>query len=250
MALGTFEPARTDDGMAMAATPVTLVDAPGRMAIDPNRIEQAAAELDGGDAPAIVEWALERFGTRIAVGTSFTDTVLVHLVTSVAPDVEVVFADTGFHFAETLATMKRAQARYRLNLTVARPPAGVADVWSEGPEACCAARKVDPVDRAMAAGSHLAWFSGVRRVDGPARAGARAVEIKAGGRVKVNPLVGWSDDDVDRYITDHDLIVNPLLFQGYPSIGCWPCTSPVTEGDDVRAGRWAELGKTECGLNL
>lgn len=210
---------------------------------------EAAAALENAHAEAIVEWAVAMLGDTICVGTSFTDTVLVHLVTRVAPDIEVVFADTGFHFPETLDTMKRAQARYRLNLKVVRPAFDAPDVWADGPEACCAARKVDAVATAMTAIGATAWFSGLRRVDSPTRARAKAVEIGTGGRIRVNPLVAWNDADVAAYVAKHDLIVNPLTERGYPSIGCWPCTSPVAIGSDPRSGRWVGFGKTECGLN-
>lgn len=211
--------------------------------------DQAAAGLEGEDATAIVEWAMAMMGETICVGTSFTDTVLVHLVTRVAPDIEVVFADTGFHFPETLATMKQAQARYRLNLNVVRPAFDAPDVWADGPETCCQARKVDSVARAMDAIGATAWFSGLRRVDSPSRAESRVVEVGDNGRVRVNPLVAWSDADVAAYVAEHDLIINPLTERGYPSIGCWPCTSPVSIGADPRSGRWVGFGKTECGLN-
>ncbi len=209
---------------------------------------RAAAALNGAPAEDIVAWACDRFGRQLCLTTSFTDTVLVHLATQVLPDIEVVFLDTGFHFAETLDTMKRAHARYRLNLTVARPDGRSADVWADGAEACCGARKVDLVDRLMA-GRFDAWISGLRRSDSQLRAAAEVVEVDRNGRVKVNPLVHWSDADVARYVAAHGLIENPLTHQGYPSVGCWPCTTPVDVGHDSRSGRWSGTGKTECGLH-
>lgn len=211
---------------------------------------RAGDALDGAPAHEIVAWAVERFGDHLCVSTSFTDTVLVHLATTVAPDLHVVFLDTGFHFAETLATQRAAQARYGLNLTVARPSAGAADVWADGVAACCGQRKVDVLDTTMAELDISAWLSGVRRADGPSRAGAPVIDGSRSGRVKVNPLVNWSDADVERYVLEHDLVVNPLTEQGYPSVGCWPCTEPVAPGTDARSGRWQGSEKTECGLHL
>ena len=176
------------------------------------------------------------------------DTVLVHLATSIDPDVEVVFLDTGFHFAETIATLRRAQSRYRLNLRVERPAADAPDVYQVGTEGCCAARKVALLDRALA--DKDAWMTGLRRSEATTRAATPIVALDKRGILKICPLANWSDDDVAQYVADHDVIVNPLLFEGYPSIGCWPCTEPVLEGDDARAGRWAGSGKTECGLHL
>ena len=109
-------------------------------------------------------------------------------------------------------------------------------------------RKVEPLDRALE--GKAAWMTGLRRVEAPTRANAPIVALDLGrGLVKVNPLATWTDDDVDGYIADHDLPVHPLADQGYPSIGCWPCSRPVGNGEDPRAGRWAGTGKTECGLH-
>lgn len=212
-------------------------------------LRQASERLETASAEAIVRYALEMWGDKICVGTSFTDTVLVHLVTSVAPDVEVIFCDTGFHFAETLQTMKAAQARYQLNLTVVRPSTDAPDLWAAGSDACCAARKVDGLRNAMHEGGFDAWFSGLRRADSDSRTGVPIVGTDNRGVVKVNPLANWSDSDVEAYATKHHLISNPLVEQGYASVGCWPCTEPASP-EDPRAGRWAGSTKTECGLHL
>lgn len=211
-------------------------------------VESLASRFETASAHEIVSWALATFGSRIAVTASMADTVLVHLATSIDPDVEVVFLDTGFHFAETIATLRRAQSRYRLNLRVERPAADAPDVYQVGTEGCCAARKVALLDRALA--DKDAWMTGLRRSEATTRAATPIVALDKRGILKICPLANWSDDDVAQYVADHDVIVNPLLFEGYPSIGCWPCTEPVLEGDDARAGRWAGSGKTECGLHL
>ena len=205
-----------------------------------------ARDLEGASATEIIAAAHETHGDGLVLTTSMTDTVLLDLALRVTPDLEVVFLDTGFHFAETLATLRRAVARHRLRITVERPAADAADVWADGVEACCAARKVAPLERALE--GRTAWLSGLRRADGPSRADTPVVERDRRGLVKYNPLVTWSDDDVARHIAEHELLVNPLIDQGYPSIGCWPCTEPAT-GDDDRSGRWQGTTKTECGLH-
>jgi phosphoadenosine phosphosulfate reductase len=211
-------------------------------------IAAANAALVGATAPTIVEWALERFGRKLVVAASMADTALVHVATTVDPDIEVVFLDTGFHFSETILTVRRAQVRYGLNLRVERPAPEAPDLFSVGVDGCCAARKVAVLDRALA--GRAAWLTGLRRDDSPSRADAPIVATDRRGLLRIAPLADWTDADVAAYVAAHDLVVNPLLAQGYPSIGCWPCTEPVLDGSDPRAGRWRGLAKTECGLNL
>ncbi len=176
---------------------------------------------------------------------SFAETTLIDIATSVDPDIEVVFLDTGFHFPETLNAVRRSMERYALNLTVLRPEAAAADVWAAGTEACCEARKKQPLERYMVEHAD-AWLSGLRRADDPGRADAPIVSIDRRGLVKVNPIVAMSDEEYDAYVLDHDVVVNTLRYDGYASIGCWPCTEPAAD----RSGRWAGSGKTECGLHL
>lgn len=216
-----------------------------RAPLDDADLQAINRQLDTAAPTEIVRWAHDRFGARLALTASFADTTLIDIATSVAPDVEVIFFDTGFHFAETLNTVRRAMERYALNLTVLRPEAGAPDVWAAGSDACCAARKVDPLDRYLPQRAD-AWLSGVRRADSPERAGAPIVSIDRRGLVKVNPMANMTDEEYDRYIVDHDVIVNTLALDGYASIGCWPCTEPSTDG---RSGRWGG-SKTECGLHL
>jgi phosphoadenosine phosphosulfate reductase len=206
----------------------------------------AANELLEGKSPSeIVEWAVARFGTRLAMTASFADTTMIDIATRVDPDIEVIFLDTGFHFAETLNTVRRAMERYELNLTVLRPDANAADVWADGSEACCAARKVSPLEEYLP--NHAdAWLSGLRRADGASRANTPIVTIDKRGLVKISPIAAVSDEEYETYIGEHDVIVNTLQLDGYASIGCWPCTEPSTDG---RSGRWAGSGKTECGLH-
>lgn len=209
-------------------------------------VERANNRLADAAPTEIVRWANERFGRRLVVTASFAECTLIDIATAVDPDIEIVFLDTGFHFAETLNTVRRAMERYALNLTVLRAEAHVADVWARGSVACCNARKVEPLDRHLERHAD-AWLSGVRRADHPDRADVPIVSIDRRSLVKVNPIAAMTDAEHAAYIDEHDVLVNTLQLDGYASIGCWPCTEPATDG---RSGRWAGSGKTECGLHL
>ena len=234
--------------MTAASVPVEIrTGPPVRPAFDPADVVDLNRRFEQADADAIVAWAAARFGSRLVLASSFADTVLIDIVTRTAPDVEVVFCDTGFHFSETLETLRQAMDRYGLNITVLRPAPDAVDLWAHGSDACCRDRKVAPLERHLSANAD-AWISGLRRDDSPARAGTPIVEIDRRGLVKVNPLARWSEADVASYVSAHDVIVNPLVQQGYPSIGCWPCTERPT--GDQRSGRWLGEAKTECGIHL
>ena len=212
-------------------------------------LRQLADRLDGAPAEDIVRWATAMFGRRLAIAASMTDAVLIDVASRVAPGIEVIFLDTQYHFQETLATAERVRDRYPIHLRVIWPDARPDDLWRTDPDACCHARKVLPMERALR--GRVAWLSGLRRADSRARAHTPVVQRDRRGLVKVNPLAGWSDEDVARYIDAHDVPVNPLVDRGFPSIGCWPCTAPAgAEATDGRDGRWQGLEKTECGLHL
>ncbi|MDH3705807.1 MAG: phosphoadenylyl-sulfate reductase [Acidimicrobiia bacterium] len=224
------------------------ISLPRRRRFSRAQLDALDRELESALPVEIIEWAHAAFGSGLCLATSFADTVLIDLAMAVDPDIPVVFSDTGFHFAETLDTMRRAQVRYGIDLVVLRNTDERVDVWRDGADACCAARKVAPFRHYLRT-NHEAWLSGLRRSDSARRADARVVDFDADGLVKVNPIAGWSDDLVDEYVQTHDVLVNPLIADGYPSVGCWPCTEPAAPGD-ARAGRWAGLTKTECGLHL
>jgi phosphoadenosine phosphosulfate reductase len=217
-------------------------------ALTDEQLAAASASLEGAPAEDVVRWAADTFGERLCLTTSLTDAVLVDLVARVAPGTEVVFLDTQYHFPETLATLDVVRERYPVKLQVRRPDVPRDDLWRTDTDACCAVRKVAQLDAALA--GKEAWLSGLRRDDSPDRADTPLVQRDRRGLVKVNPIATWTDDDVALYIELHDVPVNPLVARGYPSVGCWPCTQPVAEGDDKRAGRWAGSTKTECGLHL
>jgi phosphoadenosine phosphosulfate reductase len=204
--------------------------------------------FESAPASAAIRWAVNTFGDSLVVAASFEDIVLIDLVTSLAPSVEVVFLDTEAHFPETLAFVEEVRRRYGLNLTVTKPgPEAAAHPC--GSDQCCQFRKVKPLRKALA--GKRAWLTSLKRSDGPTRADAPIVSWDDSfGLVKVNPLVTWTDHDIASYLADHDLPVHPLVPRGYLSIGCAPTTRPVDEGEDARAGRWSGLDKSECGLHV
>ena len=206
------------------------------------------SEFEHAPASNIIRWAVDAFGPHLCLTASMTDAVLIDLAVKADPAIEVVFIDTGYHFPETLETVERVRRRYGLNLRIMTVPPHDEELWKVDPGNCCSAVKVGQLDRALA--GKTAWMSGLRRDEAPSRAGAPVVGRDLRGLVKVNPLATWSAADVDEYIARHDVPVNPLTLQGYPSIGCMPCTKPVAPGEDPRSGRWAGRDKTECGLHI
>ena len=216
--------------------------------IDLGELASISAELEHKPASSAIKWAWERFGTDLVLAASFQDSVLIDVASKVAPGIEVVFLDTQYHFAETLWYVDRVRERHDLNLTVMEPLVPPDDLWETDPDECCAMRNVEPLARALR--GKQAWMTGLRRVEAPTRATTPIAHLDVGrGIVKVNPLASWTDDDIAAYKRDHDLLEHPLAAQGYPSIGCWPCTRPVKPGEDPRSGRWAGRGKMECGLH-
>ena len=220
--------------------------------------ERGAAEL-GPDATAqeLLAWAATTFGDRLIVASNMQDAVLIDLAHRAKPDVEVLFLETGYHFAETIGTRDAVDAAYpELTIVNARARQSVAeqdaefgaDLFAREPDRCCALRKVTPLQDTLA--GYDAWVTGVRRVEAPTRATTPLITYDDKfGLVKINPIAAWSDDDMDRYIADRGILVNPLVDAGYPSIGCAPCTAKPRPGEDPRSGRWAGRAKTECGLH-
>lgn len=199
-------------------------------------------------------WALESFGDDVTVASSMGDEVLVELVAQSAPGLDVFFLDTGFHCPETLATRDHYAARVRLRtvLPLLTPDEQAAAhgprLYESSPDQCCALRKVEPLNRALT--GKAAWVTGMRRSDAPTRTDIDIVGWDERRQlIKINPIAGWDDDDVDRFAFEEDVFLHPLREVGYASIGCAPCTRPVAEGEDPRAGRWSGHNKTECGLH-
>lgn len=196
----------------------------------------------------VFAWAAGQFGDDLTVAVSFEDAVIVDLAVKAKPDIEILFLDTQYHFAETLWFVEELRRRYDLNLRVMEPLVQPDNRWQRDVAGCCAVRKVEPLNRALS--GKRAWATGLKRSDAPTRAGAPIVSLDvARGIVKINPLATWTPLDLAIYAAEHGLPSNPLTERGIPSVGCWPCTKPVAAGDDPRSGRWAGLDKTECGLH-
>ncbi|WP_006241097.1 phosphoadenylyl-sulfate reductase [Mycolicibacterium tusciae] len=218
--------------------------------------ERGAAELDGASANDLLRWTDENFGGNYIVASNMQDAVLVDLAAKVRPGVDVLFLDTGYHFVETIGTRDAVEAVYDINVVNVTPENSVAkqdelfgkDLFAREASECCRMRKVEPLSKALR--GYSAWVTGIRRVEAPTRANAPLISWdKAFGLVKINPIAAWSDEDMQNYIDANDVLVNPLVFEGYPSIGCAPCTAKPVEGADPRSGRWAGQTKTECGLH-
>lgn len=225
--------------------------------------ERGSADLRSGHAdeasPAeVIAWVAEHFDvTQTAVACSMADAALPHLVSGTLPGVDVLFLDTGYHFAETTFTRGEVARALDVNIVDVTPTQSVreqdaaygAELFARDPGRCCALRKVEPLQRSLS--GYELWFTGVRREEAPTRASTPLITWdERNGLVKVNPVAAWTFDDLLDYTAVHEVPVNPLIAAGYPSIGCAPCTKPVTDGADPRSGRWAGLAKTECGLHL
>ena len=216
------------------------------------------AELRQADALEVIRRAREEFGDKLALVSSFgaESAVLLHIAAQVDPAIPVLFLDTGMLFGQTLDYRKQLAAQLGLtgvrdlrpqytDLAIHDPNA---NLWKTDTDACCEIRKVLPLDRAL--GEFDAWITGRKRFHGGDRLRLPVVERGKDGKVKFNPLANWAKSDLDAYVLEHDLPAHPLVAQGFPSIGCWPCTKAVEAGGDVRAGRWAGSDKSECGIHV
>ncbi|MHA7956826.1 phosphoadenylyl-sulfate reductase [Streptomyces sp. L500] len=216
----------------------------------------AGRELEDAPALEILRWAADTFGERFCVTASMADAVVAHLASRVRPGVDVVFLDTGYHFPETIGTRDAVEAVMDVRVLTLTPRLSVADqdaahgprLYERDPDLCCRMRKVEPLAEGLA--GYDAWATGLRRDESPTRAGTPVVGWDARrGKVKVSPIARWTEADVDAYVAEHGVLVNPLLTDGYTSVGCAPCTRRTLAGEDARAGRWSGTGKTECGLH-
>jgi phosphoadenosine phosphosulfate reductase len=218
---------------------------------------QAAQSLAGAPAQDVIGWAAQTFGSRLCITSSMTDAVIIHLTSRQVPGIDVLFLDTGYHFPETIGTRDAVSAVYPVNVVNVTPPTTVAEqdaglgprLYSRNPDLCCYLRKVVPLEQAL--GPYDAWITGVRRDETDARSDTGVVSWDPQREmVKVNPIVDWSQQEVDDYIAENGVLVNPLVYDGYPSIGCRTCTVKVADGADPRSGRWAGTAKTECGIHI
>lgn len=215
---------------------------------------RAGRELEDASAAEILQWAADTFGGKFCVTSSMEDAVVAHLASRVFPGVDVVFLDTGYHFPETIGTRDAVEAVMDVNVITLTPRQTVAEQDAEygpklhdrDPDLCCALRKVKPLQEGLT--GYTAWATGLRRDESPTRANTPVVGWDAKRRkVKVSPIARWTQDDVDAYVAEHGVLTNPLLMDGYASVGCAPCTRRVLEGEDARAGRWAAAARPSAG---
>ncbi|WP_406635561.1 phosphoadenylyl-sulfate reductase [Amycolatopsis sp. WGS_07] len=219
--------------------------------------ERAEKELAEATAEEALRWTVETFGDDFIVASNMQDAVLIDLATKVKPAVDVLFLETGYHFAETLGVRDAVQTVYpEVRIVNAQAEQSVAEQDAEygpklherDPGQCCFLRKVVPLRQTL--GKYSAWVTGVRRVDAPTRANTPIVTWdERNGLVKINPIAAWTDDEFNGYLHENGILENPLVSIGYLSIGCAPCTAKVEPGQDPRSGRWAGQSKTECGLH-
>ncbi|MER7998509.1 MULTISPECIES: phosphoadenylyl-sulfate reductase [unclassified Streptomyces] len=224
---------------------------------DPRALaERMGRELEEATALEILTWAADTFGKRFCVTSSMEDAVVAHLASRAMPGVDVVFLDTGYHFPETIGTRDAVDAVMDVRVITLTPRQSVAEQDAEygpelhdrDPDLCCALRKVKPLEEGLT--RYAAYATGLRRDESPTRADTPVVGWdERRGKVKVSPIARWTQDDVDAYVAEHGVLTNPLLDDGYASVGCAPCTRRVLAGEDARAGRWAGRAKTECGLH-
>jgi phosphoadenosine phosphosulfate reductase len=220
-------------------------------------VSQAADELEGASASEILKWADTALEGRLVIASSMQDAVVIDLASQVRPGIDVVFLDTGYHFAETIGMRDAVAVTYPVRLINVSPSQTVEEqdatygprLYERDPDRCCFLRKVRPLNTMLEL--YDGWITGLRRVESPARADAAPIEWDSTrAMLKINPIVDWTDDDVASYIEERGLLVNPLIGEGYASIGCQTCTAKVAPDDNARSGRWAGMTKQECGIHL
>ena len=207
-------------------------------------------DFEAMTAEDVLRWAAEEFGDKLCLTCSWQrqSSVLIHMVSELGLDVDIVELDTLVLFPETYETRERLVERYGLELTSFRPADPPDRLWETKPDECCHIRKVEPLERALS--GYDAWITGIRREQALTRADAKKVEwSERYGVWKIQPIVDWDAKRVDAYCLVNEVPVNPLHSRGYPSIGCMPCTRPVETGEDERAGRWQDSDKIECGIH-
>jgi phosphoadenosine phosphosulfate reductase len=207
----------------------------------------------------ILKWAYREYGEAIVYSCSFgaEGIVLIDLIHKVNKQAKIIFLDTGLHFPETYELIDRVKKQYpTLQITMLKPKISLEEqtkwygeeLWNDNPNLCCHMRKVVPLKEALQ--DSVAWISGLRRDQSPTRRNTQYInKDDKFHKIKICPLIHWSWDDIITYIHLNKLAYNPLHDQGYPSIGCAPCTQVVSESLEARSGRWAGLAKTECGLH-
>jgi phosphoadenosine phosphosulfate reductase len=224
----------------------------------PEELAVVDAELESKSPKEVIRWVIDNFAVEdFALACSFKELALLDMLLKEKPDARIFYIDTGFHFKETLELKSKIEELYGITVERRVPEVSLEDMekiggpklWETDPDKCCTIRKVEPLRKVLSA--LKLWMTGIRRDQGPTRAGISIVswDVKF-GLVKISPLATWTKKEVWDYIVEHDLPYNKLLDNGYPSIGCEPCTHPVVDGEeDDRSGRWSGHKKTECGLH-
>ncbi|TXK78076.1 phosphoadenylyl-sulfate reductase [Paenibacillus sp. N3.4] len=220
-------------------------------------VSKAAEEFENQSPQAILKLAVDTFPSlTLACSFGAEDVVLVDMLQKINPNVDIFYLDTNVHFAETYETRDRLEQHYGAKFVQVLPKLTLEEqaaqygeeLWKSDANQCCNIRKVDPLTDILK--NYDAWITGIRRDQAPTRANAKKVEYDVKfGLIKFNPLASWTSEDVWNYIRENDVIYNPLHDRNFPSIGCTHCTRPVADGEDPRAGRWASIEKTECGLH-
>ena len=231
--------------------------------LSPSKVGTLSAEFEGVSATEILRWAFDQFGTGAAIGTSFQGAglVTIHHAVAAGLPLPVFTIDTGLLFPETIALKARLEQYFGVVIESLIPEQTVEqqaeevgpELWRRNPDLCCTLRKVEPLQKKL--GTLDAWIAGLRREQSAGRSGIQILELYQFDRLreknilKINPLAGWSRDQVWEYIRQHGIPYNPLIDRGYRSIGCRPCTGAVGSGQGDRAGRWTGFDKTECGIH-
>lgn len=222
-----------------------------------DEIDRLSQEFETKTPQEILKWAIDTFWPQIALSSAFqTQSVpLLHMASLIRRDILIFFLDTGYHFWETHMFREHLSSHWQLNvLDLYRHPRW--DVFvrqhtrslpADDPNLCCFIHKVQPMQKALK--DMKAWISGIRRDQTSVRAQAKILELQDDDLLKINPLLNWTKEDARRYSQEHGLPAHPLFQRGYRSIGCSPCTIAIGINDNERAGRWAGLGKVECGLH-
>jgi phosphoadenosine phosphosulfate reductase len=229
------------------------------LAISRDQLPEISREMESRSPEQILRWAVETYFPKLTMATKFgpEGSAILHMLAEIEPRVDVFNLDTGYQFAETIELRDRLAERYGIEVEMVQPELSVPEyeaahggpLYNREPDRCCHDRKIVPLRRRLV--GFESWISSIRREQTPHRARAPIVSWDAKfDVVKVSPLANWTKKEVWAFITKHQIPYNPLHDQGYPSIGCWPCTRAVAEGDDERAGRWAGFNKTECGLHV
>jgi len=242
--------------MALAALSISEETTDKDWQLISNGFETASPE-------AVLRWAIEEFSPNVALASGFgaEGCVLVAMLSAIKPiragsSMRIFYLDTDLLFPQTYALRDQLEARYGVQFERRATSLSISDqaaeygerLWEREPDLCCRLRKVEPL-REMLKGMR-AWVTAIRRDQSPARGGTGLIEWdERFGLVKINPLAAWSTRDVWNYIAKHNVPYNPLHDQGYPSVGCVPCTTPVQIGEVPRAGRWRGTGKSECGIH-